>query len=167
MAAALTVLTLAAVALLTQRPRALYSAAGTLALLTALWAGALAGTGRPGTAAAVATILSVLVLGVAPKFAPAPALPLWMTGGPTAARSGGWMRLPPSRQRTAGWLGTILCAASIASGLWVLGTAGPNRAWSPPHAGADPGDGAPGRWPFPAGRRTHRALLAAAAGTLH
>ena len=132
--AALSVLALIGVGISAASPRALFTAAGTLALAAGIWAAAGLITGDPVRSAALAAVASVLLLGLLPKLA------LSASGLATLddqRAKGGTISRTDALDAVAGahrglTLGTILTSGSIALGLWVLGTDAGHQKWTLP-----------------------------------
>lgn len=126
--------TLVAAGLTTARAKPLFSAAGLLAILGLVWAGAGVWTGHPVKTAAIATIVSVLVLGTVPKLALSTsglaALDDRRANGASIGTVTAGHAIASAHQALA--LGTAVCAASIAVGLWLLGTDIRTGVWSMP-----------------------------------
>ncbi|MCC9198066.1 type VII secretion integral membrane protein EccD [Arthrobacter sp. zg-Y820] len=126
--AGLSVLALAAVGTGAAQRRAWFSGAATLALAAGLWTAAGAVTGDAVGTAALATLASILLLGLLPKLA------LGSSGLATLddqrAKGGSITRTDAVAAVAAAHrsltLGTAITALSIAPGLWLLGT-DPNR----------------------------------------
>ncbi|MCC9178960.1 type VII secretion integral membrane protein EccD [Arthrobacter sp. zg-Y750] len=132
--AALSVLTLVGMGLSAANPRALFTGAGTLALAAGVWAVAGLVSQEPARAAALASVASVLLLGLLPKLA------LATSGLATLddqRAKGGTIGRTDALEAVAGahrglTLGTVLTALSIALGLWVLGTDTAHQKWTLP-----------------------------------
>lgn len=133
-AAVLTVVALAAVGLVSRRPRSLFSAAGTLALLTAVWLAAGLLTGDAVRTAAVAALISVLVLGLMPQTALSASglatLDDQRAKGGTIRRTDALHAISAAHRSLT--LGTVLTAASVALGLWLIGGDTATQVWSVP-----------------------------------
>lgn len=132
--AALTAVTLTVLGFVVERGRGFYSGALVLALLLVIWAGAALFTAGPVETSGIATAASVLVLGLLPKIALSlsglAALDDRRAHGDLIGRRDALAAIAAAHQTLV--LGAIVCAVSLAAGLWLLGSDTDSQAWTLP-----------------------------------
>ncbi|WP_026817937.1 type VII secretion integral membrane protein EccD [Arthrobacter castelli] len=132
--AALTAFTLAVLGFVVEQGRGFYSAALVLAVLLATWSAAALSTGDPVRVPAIAAAASVLVLGLLPKFALSlsglAALDDRRAHGTLIRRRDALASIAAAHQTLV--LGAIVCALSLAAGLWLLGLDDDSQEWTLP-----------------------------------
>lgn len=137
LAAAATAVALVCAGLISQRPRALLSAAGLLALLTVFWAASLALFSEPVQAASVAALLSCATLGLLPQIALSTSglatLDDRRAKGGRIGRTDVHVAIGSAHRGLS--FGTALVALSVAAGLWILGSDTTWQVWTMPLTG--------------------------------
>lgn len=132
--AALTAVTLTVLGFVVERGRGFYSGALVLAVLLATWSAAALSTSGPVTTSSIAAAASVLVLGLLPKMALSlsglAALDDRRAHGTLIGRRDALAAIAAAHQTLV--LGAIVCAISLAAGLWLLGQDTQNQAWTLP-----------------------------------
>lgn len=132
--AVLTAVTLAVLGLVVERGRGFYSAALVLTILLVTWSAAALFSAEPVATSAIAAAASVLVLGLLPKVA------LTLSGlaalddrrahGNLIGRQDALAAIAAAHQTLV--LGAIVCAISLAAGLWLLGGDAESQEWTLP-----------------------------------
>lgn len=132
--AVLTALTLAALGFIADKGRAFFSAAATLTLLALLWTGSAFSAGNEIRTAAMASIASVLVLGLLPRIALSASglasLDDQRAHGHLIGRRDALSAIAAAHHTLV--LGTVICAASIIAGLWLLSGDTGSQVWTLP-----------------------------------
>lgn len=131
---ALTAIALAVLGFVVERGRGFYSAALVLTILLVTWSAAALFTNDPVAASAIAAAASVLVLGLLPKAALSlsglAALDDRRAHGTLIRRRDALAAIAAAHQTLV--LGAIVCAVSLAAGLWLLGRDADNQEWTLP-----------------------------------
>lgn len=131
---ALTAATLTVLGFVVERGRGFYSGALVLAVLLATWLVAALFTSGQIAASSIAAAATVLVLGLLPKFALSlsglAALDDRRSQGTLIGRRDALTAIAAAHQTLV--LGAVLCALSLAAGLWLLGQDTQNQAWTLP-----------------------------------
>lgn len=131
---ALTAIALAVLGVVVERGRGFYSAALVLTILLVTWSAAALFTADPVAASAIAAAASVLVLGLLPKVALSlsglAALDDRRAHGTLIGRRDALAAIAAAHQTLV--LGAIVCAVSLAAGLWLLGRDADNQEWTLP-----------------------------------
>ena len=134
MLSGISILALAALGIISARPRPFFSGAMTLALGTAVWTAAGAAAGNTVEAAALAALAGTVLLGLLPKLA------LAVSGLATLddrrATGGAIVRIDALEAVAAAHqgltLGTVLTALCLTPALWLLGADTGRQTWSFP-----------------------------------
>lgn len=134
LASALTILLFLAVGIVATRRRAMTSAALTLGAVALVWVAATVLASEPPRAAALAALASILVLGMLPKIALSTSglatLDDQRAKGDTIARTDALDAVAAAHATLS--FGSVITAASIGAGLWIIGTDDTTQVWTLP-----------------------------------